>query len=125
MALVRVLQAVAVDEAEVVPEVELEVRVRHVAVRHAAQHLAERALERLPVLLRGEDLVDALERLEVRGVEIERLAEELDRAVLVAFLVAIELRHRVEELALARPASFSLSAMACSVSIIFDQFSVA
>ena len=48
---VRVLQAVAVDEAEVVPEVELEVRVRDVRRRHAAEHLAERALELLPVLL--------------------------------------------------------------------------
>jgi hypothetical protein len=34
-------------------------------------------------------------------VQIERLAEELDGLVLVALLVAIELRHRVEELALA------------------------
>ena len=93
IALFDVAEAVAVDEAEVVPEVELEVRVARLPSR-AVEHLAERALELLPVLLRGEDLVDALEGLEVARVEIERLVEQLDRAILVVHLVAVELRHR-------------------------------
>src|ERR1019366_3310415 len=83
---VRILQAVAVDETEVVPEVELEIRGRNVRRRHAAEHLPEGALESLEVLLRGEDLVDALEGLEVLRIEIEGLAEELHRSVLVALL---------------------------------------
>ena len=75
--------------------------------------------------LRRQDLVDALERLEVLRVEVERLAEELDGLVLVALLVAVQLRHRVEELALADRRPSRSSAMAWIVSIIFDQFSVA
>ena len=76
--------------------------------RHAVEHLAEGALELLPVLLRGEDLVDALERLEVARVEIERLVEELDRAILIVHLVAIELRHRVEVTCSCDSGSFSM-----------------
>ena len=98
---VHVRETVSVDEPEVVPEVELEIRVPGVRPREPPQHLPERALERLPVLLRREDLVDALERLEERRVQVERLVEQLDGAVLVVLLVTIDLRHRVEELRLA------------------------
>ena len=82
------------------------------------EHLAVRALELLPVLLRREDLVDALEGLEEARVEIERLVEELDGAILVVQLVAIELRHRVDVAWLLRSGCFSMSAMRWSVSTI-------
>ena len=75
------MQAVAVDEAEVCQR--LNSRSGVPLAGDAVEHLAVRALELLPVLLRGEDLVDALERLEEARVEIERLVEELDRAILV------------------------------------------
>src|SRR5262249_37853558 len=53
-----------------------------------------RALELLPSLLRREDLVDALERLEVARVEIEGVVEKLDGTVLILELVAADLRLR-------------------------------
>ena len=91
----------------------------------AVEHLPVGALELLPVLLRGEDLVDALEGLEEARVQIERLVEELDRAILVVQLVAIELRHRVDVLGSCAPGRFSMSAMRWMVSIIRAQFCVA
>jgi hypothetical protein len=60
--------AVAVDETERVPERVLEIGIRDVRGRETAEHLAERPLEALPVLLTGEDLVDAVEGLEVLRV---------------------------------------------------------
>ena len=94
----RLLESVAIDHAERVPEVVLEVVVP--LAREAMQHLAVRALELLPVLLRREDLVDGLERLELSGVEIERTVEVLDRALGVLDLVAQDDADRVRVLRL-------------------------
>src|SRR6185295_1220013 len=74
------------------PERVLEVRVA--LAGDAMNHLPVRALELLPRLLIGEDLVDTLEGLEVARVEIERVVEELDRAVLILEFVAADLRLR-------------------------------
>src|SRR5207247_4592793 len=71
----QIAETVAVNEAEVVPEIVLEVGVAFAG--DAVEHLSERALELLPVLLLREDLVDALEGLEEKRIEVEGLVEAL------------------------------------------------
>ncbi len=94
------LLPVAIDDAEIVPEVELELRVP--LAHHAMQHLAERALELLPVLFLREDLVDRLERLELLVVEVERFVELVDGPLGVLQLVANDDGDRVRVLRLRR-----------------------
>ncbi len=60
----------------------------------AVKHLAVGALELLPVALLSQHLVDALERFEEARVQIERFVEELDRAIQILELVAVNLRLR-------------------------------
>ena len=78
----EVLEPRAVDLAEAVPERDL----RRLALGgrllpEALDHPPEVPLLVLPVLLGGHDLVDALERLQIVRILVERLVVDLDRLV--------------------------------------------
>ena len=95
-----VVEAIAVDEPELMEERELEVRVRLGVVLGARDHLPVRALEALPVLRLGERADELLERVEPLLVDVEHLIEEVGGADRVADLLENHLRHREEALGL-------------------------
>ena len=64
------------------------------------EHLAVGPLEVLPILALGEDLVDGLERLQLRRIEIERRVEAIHRRVRVANLVSGDDRDGISVLGL-------------------------
>ena len=90
---------VSVDDAEGVEEVELQV-LAALVLDDPVDHLAVGPLERLPILLGVEDLVDGLERLEVVRVEIEGLVEAVERPIRVLQLVTGDDADRVDVLRL-------------------------
>ena len=66
---VHLVQAITINDSEVVPEIELELGLA--LASDAMDHFAERALELFEVLFRRKDLVDLGERLQLLRILIE------------------------------------------------------
>ncbi len=100
----EVLEPRAVDLAEPVPQGDLgRLALRDRLLTEALDHPPEVPLLVLPVLLGGHDLVDALERLQIIRILVERLVVDLDGLVGGVQLVVGDVagRHQVAGLDLA------------------------
>ena len=104
----RVVQAVAIDEADLLVECMLQAEVAIAARECAADHALVHLLEAEPVAVLGEDAHDVLERDELRRIDVERLLVETERSAAIGELVLRDVRHRVERLRLARGVGVAL-----------------